>query len=313
MFSYSFCNDDNSVATNANAPISFQDESIPDDSVPFGSTISIESASGGSASEPMKTTLTKRVSIEDFNFPELCNFSAPLIDEEQTEFNIVHDSDLSPSDVLFGGNGTTYPNQLGNLRFHQWIGERKESFLAARSRSEQGQVVRQVIQMVQNQVPPGRFLEKNELITTNGWILLGVSDILIEMGKLLGSSSPPPAVIPRQPSPVPQQQSQQPLLAPSQTQHQQELLNNLHQAAASASHHAARSNAGTPIAVAYPQAVLPSTGQPTPQVTRRLFAQQSHTRGGGHTRQQQGVVESTPGGHWGAGWKAGVPSSGRRR
>jgi hypothetical protein len=73
-----------------------------------------------------------------------------------------------PHDVLYGRGdirGSIYQH-AGNVQFRAWISERKPSYVLA-SLDEKTCIAREVISLVQNQDPPGRFLKPDP--THTGW------------------------------------------------------------------------------------------------------------------------------------------------
>jgi hypothetical protein len=62
-------------------------------------------------------------------------------------------------DVLFG-RGVPFYRHVGNVQFRAWVSERSTSYILA-SNEMKASIVREVIVLVQNQNPPGRFLKRD--------------------------------------------------------------------------------------------------------------------------------------------------------
>jgi hypothetical protein len=62
-------------------------------------------------------------------------------------------------DVLFGNGGPVYYH-AGNIQFRKWISEHKRSYRFASNHEKKRRIVREIIGLVQNQNPPGRFLQR---------------------------------------------------------------------------------------------------------------------------------------------------------
>jgi hypothetical protein len=56
-----------------------------------------------------------------------------------------------------GGNINAHP---GNLIFRDWVAERKESYQLAKTKMDKSKITYEIFYRVQNQAPPGRFLQK---------------------------------------------------------------------------------------------------------------------------------------------------------
>lgn len=63
-------------------------------------------------------------------------------------------------DVL-SGRGGSINSHRGNIQFREWVAERKNDYNLALSKQDKARVAREVIALVQNQTPPGRFLQKD--------------------------------------------------------------------------------------------------------------------------------------------------------
>ena len=49
----------------------------------------------------------------------------------------------------------------GNIQFREWIKVRKNDYNLAPNKAEKARVAKEVIALVKNQDPPGRFLQKD--------------------------------------------------------------------------------------------------------------------------------------------------------
>lgn len=58
------------------------------------------------------------------------------------------------------GRGGSINSHPGNRKFRDWVIQRKESYLLAKSKSDKSQVTADILHLVRAQTPPGRFLQK---------------------------------------------------------------------------------------------------------------------------------------------------------
>lgn len=65
-----------------------------------------------------------------------------------------------PHDILCGRGGSIN-NHVGNKVFRDWVHERKDHYNLAVNKQEKARVSREVINLVKNQDPPGRFLTRD--------------------------------------------------------------------------------------------------------------------------------------------------------
>jgi len=75
-----------------------------------------------------------------------------------------------PNDVLCGRGGGVNSH---NKHFRQWVRERKDEYILATSKLDKAGVAREIVQIVQNQSPPGRFLMREatgDIPTSTYWI-----------------------------------------------------------------------------------------------------------------------------------------------
>ena len=65
-----------------------------------------------------------------------------------------------PNDVLCGRGGSIN-NHIGNKRFREWVHERKNDYNLASNKAEKARVSGEVMDLVKEQDPPGRFLTRD--------------------------------------------------------------------------------------------------------------------------------------------------------
>ena len=102
-----------------------------------------------------------------------------------------------PHDVLSGRGGGINGHE-GNVRFRAWVAQRKNDYNLAPSKVEKAQVARQVIAVVQNQDPPGRFLQKDRTMastssssgSTSWWIELDDERRMAKTSQALREGAP---------------------------------------------------------------------------------------------------------------------------
>lgn len=66
-----------------------------------------------------------------------------------------------PHDVLSGRGGAINSHQ-GNVHFREWVCVRRERYNLARSKAEKARIATEVMDLVQKQSPPGRFLQRDQ-------------------------------------------------------------------------------------------------------------------------------------------------------
>jgi len=100
------------------------------------------------------------------------------------------------NDVLCGRGGgiNSHP---GNKTFRTWVHERKEAYNLATTKQEKARVSIQVIDMVKNQKPPGRFLARDESIpgamstlSKNYWIEIDLNKAIAKTSQALREGAP---------------------------------------------------------------------------------------------------------------------------
>lgn len=75
----------------------------------------------------------------------------------------------STTDVLLGRGGGIN-NHVGNRVFRDWVRDRKDDYNLAGSKAEKTRVAKEVMELVHNQSPPGRFLQKDPSAgSSSGW------------------------------------------------------------------------------------------------------------------------------------------------
>jgi hypothetical protein len=92
-----------------------------------------------------------------------------------------------PHDVLSGhgsSRGAIYCH-AGYVQFRAWVSERKLKYRVASNRDERRLIVREVIVLVQNQNPPGRFLQRDPT-DTGWWIEAGDDKAVVKTRFALG-------------------------------------------------------------------------------------------------------------------------------
>jgi len=65
-----------------------------------------------------------------------------------------------PHDVL-SGRGGGINSHVGNKKFREWVRERKEVYNLAKTKTEKADIANEVIDLVREQSPPGRFLQRD--------------------------------------------------------------------------------------------------------------------------------------------------------
>lgn len=91
--------------------------------------------------------------------------SPPIVDSatysDQNTASSVHGLNQEPheNDVLCGRGGSINSHP-GNRKFRDWVYQRKESYMLAKSKSDKTHVTADILYLVRNQTPPGRFLQK---------------------------------------------------------------------------------------------------------------------------------------------------------
>lgn len=95
-------------------------------------------------------------------------------------------------DVLSGRGGGINAH-LGNVQFREWVRVRKNDYNLAPSKVEKARVAQEVIDLVRNQKPPGRFLQKDP--TSGGmmggwWVEIDEERVLAKTSQALREGAP---------------------------------------------------------------------------------------------------------------------------
>ena len=96
-----------------------------------------------------------------------------------------------PHDVL-SGRGGGINSHPGNKVFREWVRVRKEAYNLAVTKAEKAEVAHQVMNLVQNQQPPGRFLQRDPNSTTacSLWVELDANRALAKTSQALREGAP---------------------------------------------------------------------------------------------------------------------------
>jgi len=97
-----------------------------------------------------------------------------------------------PNDVLCGRGGgiNSHP---GNKNFRNWVRERKEAYNLATSKVSKASVAREIVQIVRNTSPPGRFLMReviNGTTTSNYWTEIDDNKAMAKTSQALREGAP---------------------------------------------------------------------------------------------------------------------------
>ena len=111
-------------------------------------------------------------------------FSVSLDGRSQTRIQ-PHDKDV------LSGRGGNVNQSPGNILFRAWVAERKHLYALATTKEEKSLIAKQVIQLVYNQNPPGRFLQRDpESPGTGWWYELDEDKILAKTAQALREGAP---------------------------------------------------------------------------------------------------------------------------
>jgi hypothetical protein len=96
-----------------------------------------------------------------------------------------------PHDVL-SGRGGGINSHAGNKTFREWIRVRKEDYNLAGSKAEKAKVASEVMDLVRNQNPPGRFLqrENNSVAGPSWWVEIDEARALAKTSQALREGAP---------------------------------------------------------------------------------------------------------------------------
>lgn len=72
-------------------------------------------------------------------------------------------------DVL-SGRGGAINSHIGNTKFREWVRDRKNRYNLARTKAEKASVANEVMDLVKNQTPPGRFLQRDQSSSVTGGV-----------------------------------------------------------------------------------------------------------------------------------------------
>jgi len=93
---------------------------------------------------------------------------------------------------VLSGRGGGINGHAGNVQFREWVRVRKNDYNLAQSKVAKAQVAKEVIALVQNQSPPGRFLSKDpSSVGSQGWwIELDEEKIMAKTSQALREGAP---------------------------------------------------------------------------------------------------------------------------
>jgi len=95
-----------------------------------------------------------------------------------------------PHDVL-SGRGGGINGHAGNVQFREWVGVRKNDYNLAPSKVDKARVAQEVIQLVREQDPPGRFLQKDTSAGIgNWWVELDEDRVVAKTSQALREGAP---------------------------------------------------------------------------------------------------------------------------
>lgn len=96
-----------------------------------------------------------------------------------------------PHDVL-SGRGGGINSHPGNKVFREWVRVRKEAYNLAATKAEKAEVAHQVMNLVRNQQPPGRFLQRDPNSSTSSslWVELDGNRVLAKTSQALREGAP---------------------------------------------------------------------------------------------------------------------------
>lgn len=96
------------------------------------------------------------------------------------------------NDVL-SGRGGAINSHPGNQRFREMVRERKNQYNLARTKAEKARVANEVIDLVRNQNPPGRFLQRDQSSVTGGvtwWVEVDEIKAMAKTSQALREGAP---------------------------------------------------------------------------------------------------------------------------
>lgn len=95
-------------------------------------------------------------------------------------------------DVL-SGRGGAINSHAGNSKFREWVRERKNRYNLARTKAEKASVANEVMDLVKNQSPPGRFLQRDQSSVTGGvtwWVEVDEVKAMAKTSQALREGAP---------------------------------------------------------------------------------------------------------------------------
>jgi hypothetical protein len=96
-----------------------------------------------------------------------------------------------PNDVL-SGRGGGINSHVGNQKFREWVRVRKDDYTLAPSKTDKARVAREVVALVEEQVPPGRFLQKDptSIGSSSWWVEIDDDRIMAKTSQALREGAP---------------------------------------------------------------------------------------------------------------------------
>jgi hypothetical protein len=96
-----------------------------------------------------------------------------------------------PHDVL-SGRGGGINSHGGNQTFREWVRVRKDDYNLAPSKNDKARVAREVVALVEEQVPPGRFLSKDPTAigSSSWWVELDDERVMAKTSQALREGAP---------------------------------------------------------------------------------------------------------------------------
>lgn len=115
----------------------------------------------GAAREATTASLTMQERATDASYP--ASYAMQLASKGRTEMSTASvDGKIQEphfNDILCGRGGSINSHP-GNRIFRGWIAERRESYNLAESKADKSRITSEIMEKVQDQGPPGRFLQK---------------------------------------------------------------------------------------------------------------------------------------------------------
>jgi hypothetical protein len=96
-----------------------------------------------------------------------------------------------PHDVLSGRGGGINSHE-GNQRFREWVRVRKDDYNLAPSKNDKARVAREVVALVEEQIPSGRFLQKDPTAigSSSWWVELDDERVMAKTSQALREGAP---------------------------------------------------------------------------------------------------------------------------